>query len=107
MCFSPTASENSSRPSRQDANVDLFVEIEAYSTLASPIRQILKERDIIYGSCLKRSVDAVDIMQDLACELLVQDYPVSLSAVNSPLTQIQHQNVHDLPSYAWNHTTRY
>ena len=107
MCSNPTTSDDSSRPSRQGANVDIFVEIGAHSTLAGPIKQTLKERDIIYGSCLKRSVDAVDTMQDLACELLVRGYPVSLKAVNSPLTQIRHRHVHDLPSYAWNHTTRY
>lgn len=50
-------------------NVDLVVEIGAHSTLAGPIRQILKARNVElpYVSCLKRPVDAVETMQDLAC----------------------------------------
>ena len=107
MCFSPITSDGSSHISRQGANVDFFVEIGPHSTLAGPIRQTLQGRDIIYGSCLKRNIDAVDTVQDLACDLLVRGYPVSLEAVNSPLTQTQHKYVHDLPSYPWDHTTRY
>lgn len=107
MYFSPTTSDNVSASARRGANIDLIVEIGAHSTLEGPIKQILKGRDMAYVSCLKRSVDAVETMQDVACELLVLGYPVKLEAVNSPLTTAPHKFVHDLPSYAWNHTTRY
>ncbi|OBT83082.1 hypothetical protein VE02_08865 [Pseudogymnoascus sp. 03VT05] len=80
MCFSPTAS------SIQGSNVDIIVEIGAHSTLAGPIRQILESRNVKmpYTSCLKRSVNAVETMQDL-----------------------KQTFVHDLPSYQWNHTVPY
>ncbi|KAL9127721.1 MAG: hypothetical protein Q9217_003451 [Psora testacea] len=107
MYYSPTALDEASRSSRQGANVDMFIEIGAHSTLEGPIKQILKGRDVVYVSCLKRSVDAIDSMQDVVCELLVRGYSPSLEAVNSPLSQAQHKHVHDLPSYAWNHATRY
>ena len=95
------------RPSRQGTYIDLIVEVGAHSTLAGPIKQIAKGRDVDYVSCLKRSINAVDSMQDVACELLIRGYPLSLEAVNSPFAHPQQSYVHDLPSYAWNHTTRY
>lgn len=104
MCFSEMTSDGSLRPANQEVNIDMIVEIGAHSTLSGPIRQILKERKIPYVSCLKRFVDAVDTMQDTACDLLSRGYPVSLKAVNS------HENgkfVSALPSYAWNHTKAY
>ncbi|KAL8861949.1 MAG: hypothetical protein Q9178_001819 [Gyalolechia marmorata] len=95
------------RPSRQGTYIDLIIEVGAHSTLAGPIKQIAKGRDVEYVSCLRRSTNAVDSMQDVACELLLRGYPLSLQAVNSPFGHTQHSYVHDLPSYAWNHTTRY
>jgi malonyl CoA-acyl carrier protein transacylase len=104
MCFSATQSNGSSRLAGQDVNVDLIVEIGAHSTLAGPIRQILKERKIPYVSCLTRNEDAVQTMQNIACELLAKGYPVSLAQVNF------HENgkfVPGLPSYSWNHSSAY
>lgn len=100
MCFGPTG-----------PNVDMLVEIGAHSTLSGPIRQILKSRgvEMPYASCLKRSVDAVATMQELVCELLGRDYPVSLESVNFPLSRknYTYRFVPDLPTYPWNHKTRY
>ncbi|KAI0116097.1 polyketide synthase [Hypoxylon sp. NC0597] len=88
------------------AEVDMIVEIGAHSTLSGPIRQILKGREMPYVSCLQRSVDAVETMQSLACDLLTRGYPVSISAVNFP-TGGHHICLHDLPTYPWNHKRRY
>jgi len=107
MCFGPCPS-NSNGSTASSPNVDAIVEIGAHSTLSSPIRQILKARNISmpYISCLKRSVNAVETMQDAVCELLGRGYPIALEAVNSPLGE-QHSLVYDLPTYPWNHTTGY
>jgi acyl transferase domain-containing protein/NADPH:quinone reductase-like Zn-dependent oxidoreductase/ubiquinone/menaquinone biosynthesis C-methylase UbiE len=105
MCFGTANGQaHSAAP-----NVDVIVEVGAHSTLAGPIRQILQERNtqLPYASCLKRSTDAVTTMQDVACELLLLGYPVDLKAVNSPFEDAKHHFVCDLPSYPWNHTTRY
>ncbi|KAK3328388.1 hypothetical protein B0T19DRAFT_475997 [Cercophora scortea] len=88
-------------------SIDAVVEIGPHSTLSGPIRQILKGRKIGYASCLKRPVDAVETMQDLACELLGLGYPVSLRAVNSAGSEHHLKFVPDLPTYPWNHTSRY
>ncbi|KAI1408612.1 polyketide synthase [Hypoxylon sp. FL1857] len=88
------------------AEVDMIVEVGAHSTLSGPIRQILKGREISYVSCLQRSVDAVETMQSLACDLLTRGYPVSISGVNFP-TGGCHTFLHDLPTYSWNHKRRY
>lgn len=92
---------------RSDANIDSVVEIGAHSTLAGPIRQILKNRKMAYASCLKRSNDAVETMQELVCALVARGYPVDLNSVNSPFCRDTGTFIPDLPTYPWNHTTRY
>ena len=116
MCFGSPESPNSSSSIAPSAsltsNVDMIVEIGAHGTLSSPIRQILKARNtsLPYISCLSRDVDAVESIQTAACNLLEKGYPVSLPAVNSPwYSEEKHKPrfVHDLPTYPWNHTSRY
>ncbi|KAI0469942.1 acyl transferase domain-containing protein, partial [Xylariaceae sp. FL0804] len=63
---------------------DIVVEIGPHSTLAGPIRQLLRGRRTIYAACLKRDTDAVDTMHDLICVLVSHGYPVNLNSVNSP-----------------------
>ena len=95
------------------AQVDAIVEIGPHGALAGPMRQILQGRKMAYVSCLKRPVDAVETMQDLAGDLLRLGYPVSLDAVNhyanasNESGRVTMNLVHDLPTYPWNHTTRY
>ncbi|KAF2108938.1 hypothetical protein BDV96DRAFT_652537 [Lophiotrema nucula] len=97
MCFGP-----------HGMNVDMIVELGAHSTLAGPIRQILKRKnaELPYVSCLKRPTNAVTTMHEVVCELLARQYPVSLADVN-----LEHADtasfVPDLPTYPWNHKTRY
>jgi acyl transferase domain-containing protein len=107
MCFKQTTSNGACITSPTDTNVDILIEIGAHSTLSGPIKQTLKDRSMPYLSCLKRSVNAVDTMQDVACGLLARGYPVSLKAVNSPIGDANCKYLADLPSYPWNHTKRY
>ncbi|EPE25381.1 Thiolase-like protein [Glarea lozoyensis ATCC 20868] len=99
MCFN----------SDDSSNVDMILEIGAHSTLAGPIRQLLKARgaELPYVSCLKRSVDAVETMQELACDLLCRDYPIDLTSINFPsgLDADAKTFLTDLPTYPWNHST--
>ncbi|TVY84967.1 Highly reducing polyketide synthase azaB [Lachnellula suecica] len=96
MCFA----ENGS------AEIDMIVEVGAHSTLAGPIRQILKGLKISYASCLQKNTDAVETMLNLVCELVIRNYPVSLLSVNSP-SDGKLTFLHDLPAYAWNHSSKY
>ncbi|MDI1488099.1 MAG: putative PKS/NRPS-like protein biosynthetic cluster [Ramalina farinacea] len=90
-----------------DHSLDAVVEVGAHSTLSGPIRQILRGRRMPYVSCLKRSTDAVESMQDLVCELVARGYPVNLEAVNSPFGEEKRNFTPNLPRYPWNHSTRY
>ncbi|KAF7554507.1 hypothetical protein G7Z17_g2865 [Cylindrodendrum hubeiense] len=101
MCFDTDTTAS------KGASVDIIVEIGAHSTLSGPIRSIAKDRKMPYVSCLKRSVNAVETMQDLGCELLRRGYPVALDSVNLQSAQEMPVFVHDLPSYPWNHTKPY
>lgn len=99
MVFGPTPGSGS--------NIDMVVEVGAHSTLSGPIRQILGERKLPYVSCLKRPSNAVHTMQDLASKLISHGYPVQSNAVNFPYCNAKPAFVHDLPTYRWNHATRY
>ena len=90
-----------------DHSLDAVVEVGAHSTLSGPIRQILRGRKLRYVSCLKRSTDAVETMQDLVCELVARGCPVNLEAVNSPFGEVKQKFTPNLPRYPWNHSTRY
>ncbi|KAH7376169.1 hypothetical protein B0T11DRAFT_314546 [Plectosphaerella cucumerina] len=91
------------------SSVDVLLEIGAHSTLSGPIRSILGTRSLPYASCLKRNTDATATIQEAACELLRQGYPVSLSGVNlyEAPSSGKYPFIEDLPSYAWNHATSY
>lgn len=89
------------------SNIDMVVEVGAHSTLSGPIRQILGERKLPYVSCLKRPSNAVHTMQDLASKLISHGYPVLPNAVNFPYCNAKPTFVQDLPTYRWNHATRY
>ncbi|KAJ5338978.1 hypothetical protein N7452_005706 [Penicillium brevicompactum] len=92
------------------SEIDMVLEIGAHGTLAGPIRQILKAQgtEMPYATCLKRPSDAVETMQDLACDLIGRGYPVNLKQVNSLAEEQQAQKfVTGLPSYPWNHSKKY
>lgn len=109
MVFGSMISVDTEHFSQKNASVDIILEIGAHSTLEGPIKQILKGRaDLPYTSCLKRNTNAVETMQDLASDLLVRGYPVSIAAVNfRHNAHAKHKYIHDLPAYAWNHGTRF
>ena len=46
-------------------------------------------------------------MQDLVCELLTRGYSVDLKAVNSPVGEETQMFTPNIPTYPWNHSTRY
>lgn len=88
-------------------HVDAVMEIGPHSTLAGPIRQILRGRKMAYTSCLKRDRDAVDTMQDLACDLVHLGLSAHLHGANATTASPRPMFVEDLPTYAWNHAARY
>ncbi|TGJ85110.1 hypothetical protein E0Z10_g3631 [Xylaria hypoxylon] len=101
--------ETDSTP-RQD--IDIVVEIGPHSALAGPIRQCLSEPDlksigITYVSCLERGRDAVQTAQSLGATLFQKGCAVNMAHVNFPTGDSSCQTIFDLPSYPWNHSTKY
>ncbi|SPO04422.1 related to type I polyketide synthase [Cephalotrichum gorgonifer] len=108
MCVGPDA------PGHDNAthHVDVTLEIGPHGALAGPIRQSmaaredLKNKGIRYHSCLTRGVDAVHSMQGLLAFLSEQGHPVDFASSNFP-RGTDGLSVVQLPSYPWNHSTRF
>ncbi|KAI0543352.1 reducing type I polyketide synthase [Xylaria curta] len=93
-------------------NIDMIIEVGPHSALAGPIRQCLadpslKGHGIIYNSCLERGKDAVHTMQSLAGALFQKGYQIDARQINSPSGHSTCQVIPDLPSYPWNHATKF
>jgi acyl transferase domain-containing protein len=82
----------------------MLVEIGPHSALAGPIRQIIKEcqRDVSYIPTLVRGDDATCNLLTTAGKLFLKGIKLDFQAVNRG-----GQVLADLPSYSWNHSTRY
>ncbi|ROT41106.1 putative polyketide synthase [Sodiomyces alkalinus F11] len=111
MCVGDTNTEE--HEADKSKNIDMIVEIGPHGALAGPIRQslttveALKGKGLGYVSCLNRGTDAVQTMQDLVVNLLGKGYPVDLGKVNFPLPTEGLEVVAQLPSYPWNHSTKF
>lgn len=119
MCFSVD--------DKDKAEVDVVIEIGPHSGLGGPIRQIIQqaeqkqERELVgrnetnakiaYLSCLFRNKSAIETMLDVAADLIHRGYRLDMNAVNFPLgsssARPQAKALHNLPTYPWNHQTRY
>ena len=95
-----------------EKSVDIIVEVGPHSALAGPIRQCLtdpalKGLGVTYHSCLERRQDAVQTVQSLAAALFQKDCTLDVTRVNFPSGDSSCQVIPDLPSYPWNHSTRF
>ncbi|OJK00237.1 hypothetical protein ASPACDRAFT_28570 [Aspergillus aculeatus ATCC 16872] len=99
----------------QTQEIDKIIEIGPHGALAGPIQQNLQQipelaaLEISYVSCLARGKSAVKTMQLLALDLLLAGYNVDLTDINFPHGS-EAAKLHvlvDLPTYPWNHQTRY
>lgn len=94
------------------SQVDIVIEVGPHGSLGGPIQDLLTLSDfesssISYLNCLVRKKSAVTTMQALACDLLRKGYPVDLQSVNFPTGINDIQVIHDLPTYPWNHNSRF
>lgn len=111
VLFSP-ALQSVCSVSPANGGIHTLLELGPHGTLAGPIRQTikvpgLKDREISYVSCLTRGKDAVWTAQSLVAALLCKGYPVDLNAVNFAGEFSGLRVLNDLPSYPWNHGTKY
>jgi acyl transferase domain-containing protein/NADPH:quinone reductase-like Zn-dependent oxidoreductase len=111
VLFSP-ALQSVCSVSPADGGIHTFLEVGPHGALAGPIRQTLKlsglkDGEISYVSCLTRGKDALWTAQNLVATLLCKGYPVDLNAVNFAGDVSNLRVLNDLPSYPWNHSTKY
>jgi acyl transferase domain-containing protein len=112
LAFSPSAKK---RRSKSDiSTVDILLEIGPHSTLEGPLRQILQTNEahksnILYLSLLSRGRNAFKSMLEAAGRIFVKGYPVDLPKVNNTGAECSNlpAPLSDLPSYPWNHSSRY
>lgn len=89
-----------------------LVEVGPHPALKGPAREILRAagaaESTMYVGTLTRNEDETLSMLHLAGAMFDKAAPLDLLAVNYPETRAQDQQLLvDLPSYPWNHTTRY
>jgi acyl transferase domain-containing protein len=93
------------------SSIDVLIEIGPHGALAGPVREIIQSQPalakISYLSALNRQEDAVDTVLKLASRLFERGYSVDIQAINHPIHQEHPPILVNLPSYPWNHSTRY
>ncbi|KAK4238694.1 hypothetical protein C8A03DRAFT_14873 [Achaetomium macrosporum] len=114
QCFSDMVLTKQEGGSSTTQSVDMVVEIGPHGALAGPIRQCLsepamKKLGITYGSALTRGQDAVLTAQALGGLVLAKGGSVDMGKVNFPWGEVGLglTAIADLPSYPWNHATRF
>lgn len=99
-----------------ESGTNFLIELGPSGALAGPVSQVKKalasgESSIQYAPCLKRTDNAFEAIQplfDVAGKLHLAGGPVNLAKVNhDPLETSLPKIIVDLPSYAWDHTTKY
>ncbi|KAJ5832327.1 hypothetical protein N7474_000638 [Penicillium riverlandense] len=91
-----------------------LVEIGPHPALQTPVKDIIRlhapTRNVQYSHTLKRKVDAIEAVQNLAASLFVQGMTLNFEAINFPdlgRSQRKPNLLTKLPKYPWNHTERY
>ena len=109
--FSP---KKRSRVKTDKIYVDVLVELGPHAALQSPLKQIIKARDIMkanipYVSVLHRGNNAIATALEAMGRLFLRGYPVNIAKVNEPNSAMLSRvsPIVDLPPYPWNKTSRY
>ena len=94
--------------------VSTLVEIGPHPALQTPVKDIAQihapKSNVQYFHTLKRKVDAIEAVQNLAGSLFMNGMTLNFQAINFPnLSQSPRKPsvVTNLPKYPWNHTERY
>lgn len=113
LCTPRQTAKRARRGIRNQAAVDVLVEVGPHAALAGPIKQILgvpalEKSGIVYKSVLSRGQDARVTAMEAATFLFAKGSEIDLFKVNFPEgTKVKPQVVVDLPTYFWNHTKRH
>ncbi|KAJ5902202.1 hypothetical protein N7495_002730 [Penicillium taxi] len=98
-----------------DAQINTLIEIGPHPALQTPTKEIVQiyapKRTIQFAHTLKRKVEAVEALQQLAATLFTQGMTtLNFEAINFPnLEQMSRKPtlLTNLPKYPWNHSERY
>lgn len=98
---------------RQPKGIDYVIEIGPHSALALPIQQNLKcsfpdkTRHPLYASALIRGQNAVTTILQLASQLYIAGSRIDMPRVNQTDSLKEPGILVDLPTYQWDHTSRF
>jgi len=108
MC---TSEKEAPKGGKNATSVDVVIEIGPHSVLAGPVREIIKSNPTMvkvgYLSALNRQEDATTTVLNLASRLFERGYPVKIPSINQPGEHKRPRILVNLPSYVWNHATKY
>ncbi|KAJ5950909.1 Acyl transferase/acyl hydrolase/lysophospholipase [Penicillium vulpinum] len=94
--------------------ISTLIEIGPHPALQTPVKQIAQKyasnSNVQYLHTLKRKVDDIEAVQNLAGSLFTQGMNLNFQAINFPnlkTTSRKPAVLTNLPKYPWNHTERY
>ena len=90
--------------------VDTLIEVGPHPALEAPSRgtiQSSRQSNVQYLSCLRRKMDAVQTMQQLASALYIKGLKVDFRSVNFYDIGKRPILLNNLPKYPWDHSVRY
>ncbi|CAI7628316.1 unnamed protein product [Penicillium bialowiezense] len=99
---------------KTNSSIDTLIELGPHPALQGPVKQIAEvyapKVTLQYHHTLKRKVDGIEAVQNMAGSLFTQGMSLNFQAINFPnLQNTQRKPVvlSNLPTYPWNHTERY
>ncbi|KAE8355130.1 hypothetical protein BDV28DRAFT_163475 [Aspergillus coremiiformis] len=92
--------------------IDTLIEIGPHAALEGPIRETIQgcasRPNIKYLSCLRRKVNAVETVQQLAVGLFTRGLNLSFPAVNANGQNTKQPTLlTNMPKYPWDHSVKY
>ena len=106
LCRADQKSSRTSQPHR------IFIEIGPHAALAGPARQSIADLEEItpytYSSALVRGTSSIHSVLTMAGTIFTRGFPLQLSSL-APLdsARANARVLHNLPSYAWDHTKKH
>ncbi|KAJ5135703.1 Acyl transferase/acyl hydrolase/lysophospholipase [Penicillium bovifimosum] len=99
---------------RANSPINTLVEIGPHPALQGPVKDIVQQNaptlNVQYLHTLKRKVDSIEAVQNLAGSLFTQGLNLNFQAINFPnvaATSRKPALLTNLPKYPWNHSERY
>ncbi|KAI0107024.1 hypothetical protein GGR51DRAFT_559712 [Nemania sp. FL0031] len=87
---------------------EYYVEIGPHAALQMPIKESLSQNQkILYDSTLRRNLNSLETMLNLAGKLFLLGFPVAMGKVNDYGPKASLKMLTDLPQYPFNHSQSY